>query len=676
MFVNCKNRCFTLILPLMVLVLIGSNKVFAQSKPKVWIYTDMSDRNIKGQEKEGSANDPDDISAMAGYLLMANEFETKGIVVSSTHRKEHTTSPNQADWANTFWGDAYRKDIVNLNKHIGGYPKSITFSQSSIKESAERFDNNKNYEDLSTYKSITDLFKIAKTEKDILNVLIWGSTTEPAILVKHCLSTGNQKVLKKLRFIAHWTSSYWHQGSMEHPENVANCREDAAACAYLKDMAKQGKIEYYECGAIGQHGIVSGSQKGEVYFNQFKTSAIGKIFAEGKFAHNCVDHSDAATYWALLGNWGISLNDIKSNGTNTPEIEKANEEKFTAWSHKIHNELLRRSKIAGYVTNPDGYSETVGVIHHPDFLPNNITRLTDFGERAAFSPDGKKVAFMNKTFGDAYEIDLQTEQIKPLTQHFYHYGFQRVHYLSNGDYLLTGADFFEKDNPWKARKPENCQVWVLNKDLKSSPTPLGFTLKEGIAISRNSLKIAWVQDPNMYYAEIVYDDGKPKLANKKVLFSQKDLPEPVKDWKLEPQDFRPTLDNELIFNAHFENIIYEAEVMGFNFETGEIKSYSKRPDRYDEPETIFPDGNSTLVESNRHRPKYKNYKSWNLIDLYRLQLDGSGKMERLTYFNDNENFKASNPVVSPDGKFIAFQYAQLDEITGIGHGILLMNLSK
>ena len=164
--------------------------------------------------------------------------------------------------------------------------------------------------------------------------------------------------------------------------------------------------------------------------------------------------------------------------------------------------------------------------------------------------------------------------------------------------------------------------------------------------------------------------------NKRVLFSQKDLPVPVKDWKLEPQDFRPILDNELIFNAHFESIIYEAEVMGFNFETGEIKSYSKRPDRYDEPETIFPDGKSTLVESNRHRPKYKNYKSWNLIDLYCLQLDGSGKMERLTYFNDNENYKASNPVVSPDGKLLAFQYAQLDEVTGIGHGILIMDLSK
>lgn len=318
----------------------------AQTKPKVWIYTDMSDKNIKGQEKEGSANDPDDISAMAGYLLMANEFDTKGIIVSSTHRKEHKTSPNQADWANQFFGDAYRKDAKKLRKKLKGYPADIKFTQSSIKESAERFKSSENYSSLANYSTIKSLVDLAEKEKDIINVLIWGSTTEPAILVKHCLTTGNEKVLKKLRFIAHWTSSYWHQGSMEHPENVANCREDAAACAFLKEIALSGKIEYYECGAIGQHGIVSGSQKGEAYFNQFKTSAIGKIFAEGKFAHNSVDHSDAATYWTLLVNWGVGLNDIKNNGVNTPEIEKANEEKFTKWSHRIHDELLRRSKIA------------------------------------------------------------------------------------------------------------------------------------------------------------------------------------------------------------------------------------------------------------------------------------------------------------------------------------------
>lgn len=294
----------------------------------------------------GTINDPDDVSAMAGYLLMANEFETLGFVVGSTHRKEHANTPNQADWANDFFGKAYIKDVVGLNKNIGGYPEKIEFLQSSIKETAERFDPQKKYTSLENHKTVKALFEAAKKTKDTINVLIWGSTTEPAILVSHCLENKQQEVLKKLRFIAHWTNSPLHQGSMEHPENVANCREDAQACAYLKKMAKAGFIEYYECGAIGQHGIVSGGPKGKDYFDQFKTSALGTIFINGKYVHDGVDHSDSATYWVLLEGYGVELKDINSDGTNNPEIEKQNENKFLERSKAIHDELLKRSRFS------------------------------------------------------------------------------------------------------------------------------------------------------------------------------------------------------------------------------------------------------------------------------------------------------------------------------------------
>lgn len=312
-------------------------------KPLVWIYTDMTDKTLPGKNKENTINDPDDISAMAGYLLMANHFDTKGIVVGSTHRNEHKTTPDQATWANDYFGDAYRHDVIALNKNIGAYPSDIHFVESSIKQTGERYQPDQDYLSLEKYPTVKALLDAANQTDQIINVLCWGSLTEPAILVNHCLTTGQTKILNQLRFIAHWTNSFWHQGSMDHPENVANCREDAQACAYLKQMALNGHIKYYECGAIGQHGIVSGGQKGSDYFDQFKSSQLGKIFVEGKYVHNGVDHSDAATYWTLLGNWGVSLDDINSNGTNYPEVEKRNEEKFEEWSHRIHDELLRRS---------------------------------------------------------------------------------------------------------------------------------------------------------------------------------------------------------------------------------------------------------------------------------------------------------------------------------------------
>jgi hypothetical protein len=318
----------------------------AHSKPIVWIYTDMSDKTIKGGNKEGTVNDPDDISAMAGYLLMANEFDTRGIVVASTHRKEHKNSGDQAEWANDYFGKAYTTDLPRLNRSIGGYPETITFTQSCIKERSEHYVPGKTYNSLKSYPTIQSLLDLSMKEAGPIYVLCWGSLTEPAILVNHCIATGKAKELAKLRFIPHWTASSINQGSPEHPENVANCREDAKACAYMKSMAKEGIIAFHECGSIGQSGIVSGATKDKAYWDQFRNSALGKIFVEGKFVHGNVDHSDSATYWVLLGGYGVDLKDIPSDSSLPIELEKNHRDAFKKSSMKVHDELLRRAKIA------------------------------------------------------------------------------------------------------------------------------------------------------------------------------------------------------------------------------------------------------------------------------------------------------------------------------------------
>src|SRR5690242_10292665 len=95
-------------------------------------------------------------------------------------------------------------------------------------------------------------------------------------------------------------------------------------------------------------------------------------------------------------------------------------------------------------------------------LPRQITRLTHFGERASWSPDGKRIAFMEKSFGDAYEVDASTKVIRLLT-HYAHPGFLRVQFLPNGDYFLIGARTFTDISSTRSRDQE---MWILKSDFK------------------------------------------------------------------------------------------------------------------------------------------------------------------------------------------------------------------
>ena len=304
------------------------------------------------------------------------------------------------------------------------------------------------------------------------------------------------------------------------------------------------------------------------------------------------------------------------------------------------------------------------------------TKVTTFGQRCDWSIDGKKLVFLEKTFGDVYEVEIATGKLTPLTHHYFHEGYTRALYLANGDILLSGAKTFDANDAWKSRHPDHAELWVLKRDLSGPPTPLGVHCKEGPTCSRKQMKIAWTID-DIYMADIIYVDGAPQLGPIDTVVTPTMLPGAVNGWHLETQNFRPPSDEELVFNAHYPSVEYEAEVMGIDLKTRKIINYTNRPDRYDEPEGIFPDGKFMLVESTRHHPQVdEGHKVWDYIDLYKLTLDGSGKMERVTYFNAGLKYKATNPVVSDDGRYMAFQYSVVGETTGIGHGIVIWDFEK
>jgi len=310
-----------------------------------------------------------------------------------------------------------------------------------------------------------------------------------------------------------------------------------------------------------------------------------------------------------------------------------------------------------------------------DHLPPHITQVTWFGERADWSHDGKKILFLSKTFGDAMEIDLTTKRIRNLTAHYPHHGYTRALYLANDDLLLSGPDSFDPKRIGEART--QCWLYLLDKSGTKPAVPLGSKCSEGPAVSRKRMHIAWTHvaaeypdemaagGSRMQEADLVVEDGQPKLANQKLVIDSRDLPFRC---TMETQNFRPPDEKELTFSAYG----YQGtDVAGIDLVTKKVTDYSNSPGQYDEPEGIYPDGQYTLVECDK-----QNLKGPGHVDLWKLKLDGSGQYERLTYFSDFPGYKASNPVVSDDGKYIAFQMATAREAAGVGHGIFVYDIEK
>lgn len=332
---------------------------------------------------------------------------------------------------------------------------------------------------------------------------------------------------------------------------------------------------------------------------------------------------------------------------------------FISQSAIAQNELV--------IKNSNGLSKRM--VGDPlEHLPKNIEVLTLFGERADISPDNKRVAFMSKTFGDAMVIDIKTKKITCLTCNIPAAAFVRVMHLSNGDYLLIGPEKFEN----AAVSKRNNDLWFLSKEPGSKPVKLGQQVSEGVALSKTSLKIAFTEmspDDQKFHsrlvmAEVDISSPTPHLINKKTILESND-----KGCTVEAQDFYDR-DTKMTFFCYIPNGAFD--VKGVELSTGHVTNFTNTPKAFNEPEGIFPDGEYTTVEMDRQCEWLGGQRGSANIDIWKLRLDGKGKdLIRLTYFNDYEGGKAANPVVSTDGKFMAFQVAKSTDPPGMGHGIVL-----
>ena len=215
----------------------------------------------------------------------------------------------------------------------------------------------------------------------------------------------------------------------------------------------------------------------------------------------------------------------------------------------------------------------------------------------------------------------------------------------------------------------------LSKQPGSKPVRLNQKMSEGAAISKKSMKISFSQLPGqdptlkpeesrLLTADLDVAGGTPKLVNRKTVYESKSAA-----CRLEAQDFYDN-DTKMTFTCYEPKGL--ASAMSIDLATGAVTNMSKAPGSYNECEGIMPDGRYTLVEGDRQCETLGGRRGSGNIDIRKLKLDGTGKdFTRLTHFNDYEGGKASNPVVSTDGRFMAFQFARTTDPAGVGYGLLL-----
>lgn len=311
-------------------------------------------------------------------------------------------------------------------------------------------------------------------------------------------------------------------------------------------------------------------------------------------------------------------------------------------------------------------------------LPPNAKMISPFGERPVFSPDGRKIAFIGESYGDAFEFDRASGKIRNLTAHAAHKGFLRVHYMSDGSFLLLGPRV-----PAATRAETRftaIEMFWMDAAAEYPPVALGVTVWEGLAASHHGNKVAWaeaeplaadfkgVKRTPVKVAAVEIEGHTARLVDIKEVINI-----PTSECFFEAQDFLPD-DDGLIMPCYGlprsmrpEYQTYQTKVVSVDFETGELTTYPTPGELYGEVEGMFPDGKHALVECT-----IDNHVG---IDICMLELKTENpRYTRLTRIMDYGNWKYGNPVVSPDGEFIALQIGSANVEAGVGQGIVLVKI--
>ncbi len=343
----------------------------------------------------------------------------------------------------------------------------------------------------------------------------------------------------------------------------------------------------------------------------------------------------------------------------------------------------------------------VGQIDHcPDELPEYAHLLTNWGTRPEWLSETELV-FLSNHMGHVWKMNVFTGELDNLTDHFDHAGFTRAFRLANGDLLLLGLLEGEAlvDEPLVEHSSGrfDAELFVLQQPFNGEPIPLGEHAWEGIAVSRETLRIAWsntnepfwhsdengeidwtetalayLREPSeLVTAVISHDaDGLPLLTDRRTVLANSDAM-PVGPVFLEPQNFIGPGDERLLVSAYgpvgngSDLLIVKMDGSGFE------RVYVPGGEYYEEWESVDPTSNRAFIEIDWDAQLFP---SASHLVLY------SFDDQSLSTFAtpDGESMRVSsgaqNPVFSANGRWVLANTRANGDLPGYGAGMVLFDV--
>ena len=325
-------------------------------------------------------------------------------------------------------------------------------------------------------------------------------------------------------------------------------------------------------------------------------------------------------------------------------------------------------------------------------FPTGWSLLTNWGTKPQWL-NPTSFVFVSNLVGDVFRMDVESGAIDRLTGHFSHAGFTRVHVLSNGDLLLLGPSSGSPPpaNPLAPHDAGmfNGDLFVLRRPFDGEPLPLHRNAWEGIAVSRETMQIAWSTTNVSFYARNpdgsiallatglrylcqptsirtgrfgYYSEGVPRLEEER---------EVVSKWNvgavfLEPQDFVGPSDESLLVSVYGIVDGFSDRIVVDMADGSFAKMDHPLGGGYDEWEGVHPSGDSAFVEVSDSWLG-KPGSSW---DLYLYDL-ATGAYRIVT---EPSTVFPHEPVFAPGGRWALTATAARGGWPGYSAGILLIDL--